>query len=93
MIVKLLMTEAADQTSFGVSKLKRRLQRIVLVYLCQSAALLEITCHGSFMVVYFLSCNHLSEEGNAGCFTLITFLLIICVCLCAYFLMYLPNST
>ena len=34
-------------TSFGVSKLKRRLHRLVWVYTCQNATLLEITCHGS----------------------------------------------
>ena len=33
--------------TFGVSKLKRRLQRLVWVYTCQNATLLEITCHGS----------------------------------------------
>ena len=36
--------------SFGVSKLKRRLHRLVWVYTCQKATLLEITCRGSFMV-------------------------------------------
>ena len=40
MIVKLL-------TPFGVFKLKRRLQRLVRVYTCQNATLLEITCRGS----------------------------------------------
>ena len=34
-------------TSFGVSKLKKRLHRLVWVYLCQKASLLEITCCGS----------------------------------------------
>ena len=34
--------------SFGVSQLKRRLQRFVWVYTCQNATLLEITCHGSY---------------------------------------------
>ena len=29
--------------------LKRMLQRFIGVYTCQSAALLEITCHGSFL--------------------------------------------
>ena len=38
---------ATDWTSFGVSKLKRRLHRLVWVYTCQNATLLEITCRGS----------------------------------------------
>ena len=37
-----------DRTSFGVSKLKRKLHRLVWIYTCQNAALLEITCHGSY---------------------------------------------
>ena len=36
-----------DWTSFGVSKLKRRLQKLVGVNTCQTTTLLEITCHGS----------------------------------------------
>ena len=36
--------KATDQTSFGVSKLKRRLHRLVWVYICQNATLLEISC-------------------------------------------------
>ena len=40
---------ATDWTSFGVSKLNRRLYRLVWVYTCQNATLLEITCHGSFI--------------------------------------------
>ena len=40
--------KATDWTSFGVSKLKRRLQRLVWVYTCQNATKLEITCQGSF---------------------------------------------
>ena len=34
--------------SFGVFKLKRRLQKLVWVYTCQNATLLEISCTGSF---------------------------------------------
>ena len=41
-------TWAADRTSFGVSKLKRRLHRLVWVYTCQNTTLLEITCHGDW---------------------------------------------
>ena len=37
-----------DWTQTRVSKLKRRLQRLVWVYTCQNATLFEITCHGSF---------------------------------------------
>ena len=42
---------ATDWTSFGVSKLKRRLQRLVQVYTCQNVKLLEIYCGGSYNVV------------------------------------------
>ena len=38
---------ATDWTSFGVSKLKRRLHRLVWVYTCQNDTLLEITCRCS----------------------------------------------
>ena len=43
---------ATDWTSLGVSKLKKRLRRLVWVYTCQNTTLLEITCHGSIMSVY-----------------------------------------
>ena len=33
-----------DRTSFGVHKLQGRLHRLVQVYTCQNATLLEITC-------------------------------------------------
>ena len=39
---------STDRTSFGISKLKRRLQRLIWVYTCQNPTLLEITCQGSF---------------------------------------------
>ena len=39
---------ATDRTSFGVSKLEKRLHRLVWVYTCQNTTLLEITCHSSF---------------------------------------------
>ena len=45
MIVKLLT----------VSKLKRRLQRLVRVYTCQNATLLEITCQCLFIRTYLVS--------------------------------------
>ena len=38
-------------TQFGVSKLKRRLHRLVWVYICQNATLLEISCTGSYYLV------------------------------------------
>ena len=37
-------TKATYQTSFGVSKLKRRLHMLLRVYTCQNATLLENTC-------------------------------------------------
>ena len=45
---------ATDRTSFGVSKLSRRLHRLVGVYSCQNATLLEVTCRSSnvFMEKY-----------------------------------------
>ena len=39
--------KATDRISFGVPKFKKRLHRIVWVYTCQNATLLEITCYGS----------------------------------------------
>ena len=41
---------ATDWRSFGVFKLKRRLHRLVWVYNCQNATLLEIKCRGSFVI-------------------------------------------
>ena len=41
---------ATDWTSFGASKLKRRLHSLVWVYTCQTATLLEITS----WLIYFL---------------------------------------
>ena len=34
-----------DWTSFGVSKLKKRLHRLIWVYTCQNVIMLEVTCH------------------------------------------------
>ena len=39
-----------DRTAFRVSKFNRRLHRLVWVYSCQNATLLEITCRGSIMI-------------------------------------------
>ena len=44
MIVKLLTEHHLEL----VSKLKRRLQRLVRVYICQNVKLLEISCRGSY---------------------------------------------
>ena len=41
---------ATDWTSFRVSKPKRRLHRLVWVYIWQNTTLLEITCHGSYSI-------------------------------------------
>ena len=38
---------ATDWTYFGVSKLKRRLHRLVWVYTCQNTTLLELICRSS----------------------------------------------
>ena len=40
---------ATNWTSFGVSKLKRRLHRLVWVYTCENTTLLEITWRGSLI--------------------------------------------
>ena len=44
-------------TSFGVSQLKKRLHRLIWVYTCQNATLLEITCRGSFTFCIVLQNN------------------------------------
>ena len=57
------MTWATDRTSFGVSKLKRRLRRLNPVYTCQNATLLEITCLGSYVFASadFFKINYFKE--------------------------------
>ena len=42
---------ATDWKPFGVSKLRRRLQRLVRVYRCQNVTLLEISCTGSLIFI------------------------------------------
>ena len=42
--------KATDWTSFKVSTLKKKLHRLIWVYTCHNATLLEITCHGSFTI-------------------------------------------
>ena len=46
--------------------LKRRLHRLVLVYTCQNATLLEITCHGSCYVKVNSAIGHISISGLSG---------------------------
>ena len=57
---------ATDRTSFGVSKLKWRLHRLVWVYTCQNATLLEITCHGSY-INYFVRASYVTSYASS-CF-------------------------
>ena len=45
---------ATDLTPFGVSELKRRLQRFVWICTCRNATLLEITCTGSIFIYFVL---------------------------------------
>ena len=55
---------ASDWTPLGVSKLHRRLQRLVGVYTCQNVTLLEITCHGSFGIcLKKVNTPYLFQEG------------------------------
>ena len=52
--------KASDWTQFGISKLKRRLHRLVWVYTFQNATLLEITCRGSYWFLHaylYYACN------------------------------------
>ena len=46
-----------DFQQCGVSKLQRRLHRLVCVYTCQNTTLLEITCHGSYINSIYYSNN------------------------------------
>ena len=46
--------KATDWTPFRISKLKRRLHRLVWVYTCQNATFLVITCRGPYC--YFGKC-------------------------------------
>ena len=43
---------------FGVSKLKRRLQRLVRAFTCPNTTLLEITCHCSIIILFFCSTRY-----------------------------------
>ena len=44
--------KATDWTPFEVSKLIRRLQRLIGVYTCQNATLLEISCTDSYLYIF-----------------------------------------
>ena len=54
---------ATDRTSFGVSKLKRRLYMLIWLYTCQNATLLEITCR-SYVVFHSVHEYCLRKECN-----------------------------
>ena len=58
---------AADWTSFGVSKLKRRLHRLVWVYTCQNTTFFKITCRSSYTLqstfLYFTTFRILVENA------------------------------
>ena len=52
---------------FGVSKVKRRLQRLVRVFTCQNVKLLEISCRGSELIWYFLSFQNFGSGETGSC--------------------------
>ena len=53
--LSILWLLATDWTPFGVSRLKRRLQRLVWVCTCQNATLLQISRTGSILLHYITS--------------------------------------
>ena len=66
---------ATNWTSFGVSKLKRRLHRLVWAYSCQNGTLMEISCRGSFLFVLGKlksQLNQLAREWHWGCWSIIS---------------------
>ena len=56
------MTIAVDLGGKATKQTKRRLQRLVRVYTCQNATLLEISCSGSFYFILQESVER--EEGT-----------------------------
>ena len=48
------LTVKQTEQYLEISKLNRRLHRLVQVYLCQNATLLEISCRGSYYCSYYL---------------------------------------
>ena len=76
---------ATNWTSFRISMLIRRLHRLVWVYTCQNATLLEIWCNGSIMVpdtlnivLYTLADNECHEQPCAYLGLLSSHMLICC---------------
>ena len=59
--------KVTDRTSFGVSNLKRALHRLVWVYTCQNATVLEITCHGSYLTITIQNTSSLSHMTQSIC--------------------------
>ena len=57
--------KATDNTWFRAFKLEKRLQRLVCVYTCQNAILLEITCHGSNNISKFTDRNEYMGVATA----------------------------
>ena len=53
---------ATDWTLSEASKLKRKLHWLVWVYTCPNTTLLEITCHGSIIIISFWEIN--TGEAN-----------------------------
>ena len=63
---------ATDWTSLRVSRLKRRLHRLVWVYTCQNATLLKITCCSSFSLrPLSVSQKRLTERSLVSCQTML----------------------
>ena len=60
--LSILWCLATDRTSIIASKLKRKLHRLVWVYTCQNATLLDITCHGSIIVSLQCAMNLLCQR-------------------------------
>ena len=56
---------AIGHTSFEVSKLRRRLHRLIWVYTCQNTTLLEITCRGSIIWKFGPKFGSLSLLGTS----------------------------
>ena len=68
----------AEQTAFGVSNLKRRQQRLVCIYTCQGATLLEITCLEN------QPCNYTQAYIVCMVYCFRRFNQHICMCLCIF---------
>ena len=86
---------SADQTAFGISKLNRRLHRLVWVYSCQNATLLEITCRMHILIgIKWLPCyvcsffsktfhSTWSYQGGTSFVDPLFFSVLSLLCLCA----------